>query len=201
MSREPKIKITILGDEGVGKKTFLNNILSSGKEENDSIGLKIKYYEFHEQENNKRITVEIKIPASQERNKLISKVVYEDNDGFIILFDLNDTKSFDNLKIWIQNIKDYSRTNYLKLIIGNKCDLPRIIEKKDFKTFANENNSFYEEVDSIHNSKQCKKIFDDFIKNIYNHKKDTNNKNEQKEKVIKTELEEKAIKCDCCPLF
>ncbi len=200
MSREPKIKITILGDEGVGKKTFLNNILSSGKEENDSIGLKIKYYEFHEQENNKRITVEIKIPASQERNKLISKVVYEDNDGFIILFDLNDTKSFDNLKIWIQNIKDYSRTNYLKLIIGNKCDLPRIIEKKDFKTFANENNSFYEEVDSIHNSKQCKKIFDDFIKNIYNHKKDTNNKNEQKEKNIKMEKEEET-KCDCCPLF
>ena len=201
MSREALIKITILGDEGVGKKTFLNNILSSGKEENNSIGLKIKYYEF--QEKNKRFDVEIKIPASQERNKLISKVVYEDNDGFIILFDLNDIKSFDNLKIWIQNIKYYCSTNYLKLIIGNKCDLPRIIEKKDFKTFANENNSFYEEVDSIHNSKQCKKIFDDFIKNIYNHKKDTNNKNEQKENVINTEEVEEVTKCCecCCHLF
>ena len=198
MSREALIKITILGDEGVGKKTFLNNILSSGKEENNSIGLKIKYYEF--QEKNKRFDVEIKIPASQERNKLISKVVYEDNDGFIILFDLNDRKSFDNLKIWIQKIKDNCSPNCLQLIIGNKCDLQRIFEKNDFQNFANENNSIYEEVDSIHNSKQCKKIFDDFIKNIYNHKKDTNNKNEQKEKDIKMEKEEET-KCDCCPLF
>ena len=201
MSREALIKITILGDEGVGKKTFLNNILSSGKEENNSIGLKIKYYEF--QEKNKRFDVEIKIPASQERNKLISKVVYEDNDGFIILFDLNDIKSFENLKIWIQNIKDFCRINYLKLIIGNKCDLQRIFEKNDFQNFANENNSIYEEVDSIHNSKQCKKIFDDFIKNIYNHKKDTNNKNEQKENVINTEEVEEVTKCCecCCHLF
>ena len=199
MSREDLIKITILGDEGVGKKTFLNNILSSGIEENDLIGLKIKYYEF--QEKNKRIYVEIKIPASQERKKLISKVVYEDNDGFIILFDLNDIKSFDNLKIWIQNIKDYCRTHYLKLIIGNKCDLQRIFEKNDFQNFANENNSIYKEVDSIHNSEQCKKIFDDFIKNIYNHKKDTNNKNELKEKLLTLEHKEEVIKCNCCPLF
>lgn len=201
MSREALIKITILGDEGVGKKTFLNNILSSGKEENNSIGLKIKYYEF--QEKNKRFDVEIKIPASQERNKLISKVVYEDNDGFIILFDLNDRKSFDNLKIWIQKIKDNCSPNCLQLIIGNKCDLQRIFEKNVFQNFANENNSIYEEVDSIHNSKQCKKIFDDFIKNIYNHKKDTNNKNEQKENVINTEEVEEVTKCCecCCHLF
>ena len=201
MSREALIKITILGDEGVGKKTFLNNILSSGKEENNSIGLKIKYYEF--QEKNKRFDFEIKIPASQERNKLISKVVYEDNDGFIILFDLNDRKSFDNLKIWIQKIKDNCSPNCLQLIIGNKCDLQRIFEKNVFQNFANENNSIYEEVDSIHNSKQCKKIFDDFIKNIYNHKKDTNNKNEQKENVINTEEVEEVTKCCecCCHLF
>lgn len=199
-NNENQIKITILGDEGVGKRTFLNS-LKLGENKNHSIGLNIKYYNYQEIKNI-NFYVKIQILSSQERNKLITKAIYENNNGFIIIFDLNDIETYKNVNIWIKNIENYSHEKkYLKLIIGNKSDLLRITDTQNFD-FGNKN-SFYEEVDSLHNPEKCKTIIDKFIKNIYDYGKKIE-KNYNSNKTITINEEEDIVNkcgCDCCSLL
>ena len=171
MSEKAKkpIIITILGDEGVGKHSFLNNVTQLKNKENGNIGLEIINYNFVGKENEKSLnfSVEFRVIASQERNKLITKVVYEKTNGFIIIYDITDLESFNNINLWINNINNCGdKKEYFKLYIGNKNDLVKTIKYNKIKDIDGKYNSFYE-VDSLHESKKCKEIIYNFLKKVY----------------------------------
>jgi GTPase SAR1 family protein len=43
--------------------------------------------------------------------------------GAIIVFDLTNEKSFENLKFWIRQLRLHADENIQKILVGNKCDL------------------------------------------------------------------------------
>lgn len=61
--------------------------------------------------------------AGQEKFRSLTSSYYRGTNGIVLVFDVTDKNSFDNLDMWIQEIEMYTRTTEpAKLLIGNKID-------------------------------------------------------------------------------
>lgn len=61
--------------------------------------------------------------AGQEKFKTITAAYYKGAQGIILVFDLTDKKSLDDIKNWISETEKYSNGESVKILVGNKSDL------------------------------------------------------------------------------
>jgi Ras-related protein Rab-1A len=78
--------------------------------------------------------------AGQERFRTITSSYYRGAHGIIIVYDITDSESFDNVKQWLNEIDRYACENVNKLLVGNKSDLDskRQVTFEEAQAFANE---------------------------------------------------------------
>ena len=136
-------KLILLGDTSVGK-TCLFKKLTFGvfKEKNVStIGIDRRTFsincDLEEKDgkiNNKTILINLIDTAGQERYKSLSKAYYKSSDAAIILYDITEKNSFNNINNWIESIKSSvnsnNENNYTIFLMGSKLDLVES-EKKE----------------------------------------------------------------------
>ena len=131
-------KIMIIGDSSVGK-TCLFKKLTTGKYSDKNIStigidrktlsLKIKINENGE-EVDKNFVIQLWDTAGQERFRSITKGYYKDSQGLLLIYDITNQETFDNVEKWIANIKDSlgeddkeNENKYIIILLGNKLDL------------------------------------------------------------------------------
>ena len=130
-------KFIIVGDSTVGKTCFFKK-LTCGKYSNKNIStigidrktlsLKVKIKENGE-EIDKNFSIQIWDTAGQERFRSITRGYYKDSQGLILMYDITNKESFDNIENWIFNIKDLlgeEEEKFLIILLGNKNDLDEI---------------------------------------------------------------------------
>ena len=87
------------------------------------------------------IKLQIYDTSGREKNGPFLKQYFKDSNGIILVYDVTNKSSFDNLKIWIKEIKNESSENIPIFIIGNKIDdfKNRIITTEQGKKLVEEN--------------------------------------------------------------
>ncbi|GAU50557.1 hypothetical protein TSUD_180270 [Trifolium subterraneum] len=92
------------------------------------------------EQDGKTIKLQIWDTAGQERFRTITSSYYRGAHGIIIVYDVTDEESFNNVKQWLSEIDRYASDNVNKLLVGNKCDLAesRAVPYETAKAFADE---------------------------------------------------------------
>ena len=91
--------------------------------------------------NGKKVKLQIWDTAGQERFKNITASYYRGGNGVLVVYDITDRESFENLNSWLIEIEKNANKNVYKLLIGNKCDLEdkRKVSFQEGKDFAESN--------------------------------------------------------------
>ena len=76
---------------------------------------------------------------------------YRGVNVIIIVFDVTSQISFEHVKDWMNNIKQFAKIGVMKVIVGNKIDLKdeRIVTYVEGKNFAQSYNVKYFETSAV----------------------------------------------------
>uniref|UniRef100_A0A914UVI0 Uncharacterized protein n=1 Tax=Plectus sambesii TaxID=2011161 RepID=A0A914UVI0_9BILA len=116
--------IMLLGDSCTGKTcllvrfkdgTFLNNNFIS------TVG--IDYRNKLVDVNGSKVKLQIWDTAGQERFRSVTSAYYRDADALLLVFDVTNRQSFDNIRNWLAQIREYAQESVAILLVGNKIDL------------------------------------------------------------------------------
>jgi len=134
--------LVLIGDSGVGKSCLLLRFADDKWTDSyiSTIGVdfKIRTIELDQ----KTIKLHIWDTAGQERFRTISSTYYRGAHGIIVVYDVTNRVSFDNVQRWLSEIDKYARESVNKLLVGNKADAAegadstRQVPMEDGKKFA-----------------------------------------------------------------
>lgn len=72
----------------------------------------------------KNVKFQIWDTAGQERFRTITSAYYRGSQGILLVFDLTDQLSFENIcKFWMNEVETYAEKDAIFFLIGNKSDL------------------------------------------------------------------------------
>jgi Ras-related protein Rab-8A len=171
------IKIVIIGDSGVGKTNFLSRFVEGDFSPNHeaTIGFDYKTKICLLPRSQKKVKFQMWDTAGQEKYMSINRNLFQRVNGIILMYDIAEQKSFDNLRQWI-NIIDQFVKGLPIILVGNKKDLDdlRAVPKEKGEQLANYHNiSFWES--SSKSGENVEECFLDFGEQIiaYNFSEDS----------------------------
>jgi len=90
--------------------------------------------------NGTTIKLQIWDTAGQERFRTITSSYYRGAHGIIVVYDVTNQETFQNVQKWLQEIDRYACENVHKLLVGNKCDLAndRKVSSEEARDFADQ---------------------------------------------------------------
>ena len=144
------LKLLVVGDSSVGKTNFvmrlINNEFSKNYMTTSGIDLKTTDIEIK----NKKIHIQLWDTAGQEKYKAITKNLFLKVMGALIIYDITNEASYNNLKSWVKLIKEECGKHMQLIIVGNKSDLndQRKISKDEAINYAKEQKIDYIETSS-----------------------------------------------------
>lgn len=141
-------KYIIVGNSGVGKTALLFQYIDKRFSSLHDMTIGVDFGTKIIERNNRTIKLQIWDTAGQENFRSITRAFYRGAIGALLVFDVTNSQSFEQLSSWLDDVQKYSM-NYINIVlIGNKCDLPdyREISKDQAENFAKKHNLTYFEV-------------------------------------------------------
>ena len=134
-------KILLIGESSVGKTSIIlrytENKFDSSGIATCGVDVKCKYVTYE----NIKIRLDIWDTAGQERFRGLAKNYFRGSNGFILVYDITNKKSFEKLKGWMNDAKEKMEPNSKMIVIGNKkdCQENREVDLDILEDFAEKN--------------------------------------------------------------
>ena len=132
-------KIVILGDSSVGKTCILKRYTDNTFQDAylSTIGFDFKF-KLVDLNNGKQVKVQLWDTAGQERFRTIAKSYYKGAHGILLLYDVTNRKSYENIKKWLVQIKDEASSRISIILVANKidCEDQRQVSKEEGESLA-----------------------------------------------------------------
>ena len=125
-------KIILIGNSGVGKTSFFRKLSTGEFAETNIATIGVEKISFDiniitDKNEKKKIDVSLFDTAGQEKFRALTRQYYKGTDGVLLLYDITDRKSFENVEMWIDSLNESIDSNkdskYVVILIGNKKDL------------------------------------------------------------------------------
>ena len=141
MSDETVYKVLLLGDTTVGKTCFLMKYTDKTFQDIHMATIGLDYrLKTMKLKNGKDIKLQIWDTAGQDRFRAITKNYYKGSHGIILIYDVTNLQTFENVKTWVNQIREETTTNVVIYIAANKIDMEteRKVTKQEGESLAQE---------------------------------------------------------------
>ena len=154
------LKYIIIGNSSVGKSCITMRYIHESFAEEFTSTIGVEYGSKNITINEKIYKIQIWDTAGQENFRSITRAYYKNSICACIVYDITNRKSFEDVKLWLEDCKSQSPRNILLVLIGNKIDLEdkREVSFEEGEKFAKENNMMFLET-SAKNGDNIENIF------------------------------------------
>ena len=147
MNYDEKCQLLIIGDSTVGKTSILSRYSNGTFNASYLATVGLDNFTKDEIINNKIVRIKMWDTAGQERYKSLTKGFFRNAQGIMVVYDVTNSETFENLKYWINSIKTHMDSEIDKIqviIIGNKIDAEeREIKYEEADLFCKKHNYPY----------------------------------------------------------
>jgi len=167
---EVMIKLMIIGDSSVGKTNFIFQF-TEGRFSTfhvATVGFDYKTRIIKLPIAKKKVKLQIWDTAGQERYMALNKNLFQKVQGIILMYDLTNRDSFENLNGWL-NLVTQNVSNKTIMLVGNKLDLAdekRIVTETEGRVIAQNNKILFSEASGA-SGENVDKVFTDISEKIY----------------------------------
>ena len=141
-------KLIVIGDSGVGKSCLTNNAVKNIFDESYNATVGFEFFTFNVKMNNKVIKLQIWDTCGQELYRSLITNFYRNSSLAIMVYAINSRESFENIEMWLRELRTHSNPDAKVFLIGNKIDLEseRKVSKEEGEKFCKDNklNGFME---------------------------------------------------------
>ena len=169
MSEDIVYKVLLLGDSTVGKTCFLLRYCDKSFQDAhlSTIGLDYRLRTMT-LKNNKTIKLQIWDTDGQDRFRAITKNYYKGANGIILIYDVTNSQTFENVKNWITQIKEEASKNVVIYLAANKIDVAddlKVITPEEGQKMADEYHMPFFET-SAKEGININEIFEDIVEKV-----------------------------------
>ncbi len=133
MSQEEieSIKVTLLGNSGVGKTCIIKRYLDDEFSSEEQVTPSANFSQKEVTIGDKTVILDIWDTAGQEQYRSMSRNFYKDSYIVCLVYDITNKDSFEDLKnIWYNELITYGEKYTVTAVVGNKSDC---FEKEEVK--------------------------------------------------------------------
>ena len=116
-------KIIILGDSYVGKSCLALKVAKGSFDPNYKTTVGFEFLDYSVKINDFKIRLQIWDTCGQETYRSLITSFYNSSALAILVYSIDDEKSFNNLEMWLNEIKTKGNPDISIILIGNKADL------------------------------------------------------------------------------
>ena len=117
---------------------------------------------------NNIVKVQIWDTAGEERYRSITNAYYKGAKGSLLVYDITNKKSFENVEKWISDLKANADEDISMILLGNKTDLEdkRVVSTEEGKNKAEFYNLTFMETSAL-NGNNIQEAFNELIMDVY----------------------------------
>ena len=142
MSYTEKCQLLVIGDSFVGKTSLLTRYANDVFNSHYLATVGLDNFTKDETIDNKIVRIKIWDTAGQEKFHSLAKGFFHNAQGIMVVYDVTNLESYENVKYWTQSIKTHMGNDIDKIsviIIGNKIDSDkREVNKGDAEAYSAE---------------------------------------------------------------
>ncbi|XP_042253783.1 ras-related protein Rab-26 isoform X2 [Thunnus albacares] len=134
-------KVMLVGDSGVGKTCLLvrfkdGAFLAGSFISTVGIDFRNKVMSIDAV----KVKLQIWDTAGQERFRSVTHAYYRDAHALLLLYDVTNKTSFDNIRAWLAEIHEYAQQDVVVMLLGNKADSThdRAVKREEGEKLAKE---------------------------------------------------------------
>ena len=120
---KPNFKCILIGDSGVGKSCLMMRFAEDTFNHEFVSTIGVDFTNRTMELDGERVKCQLWDTAGQERFRTLTTSYYRDAQGVVIVYDVSDRQSFDNVNSWKADVQRYASADVAMLILGNKADL------------------------------------------------------------------------------
>ena len=160
------LKFIIIGDAAVGKSNLLVRYTSGQFKEEYQLTIGVEFGSNNVIIGDNTYRIQIWDTAGQENFRSITRSYYKNTACAIIVYEISNKKSFENISSWIEECKNTAPKSILMVLVGNKCDLDnREVTEEEGREFAEKNGMLFFET-SAKTGKNVEELFKESVKVI-----------------------------------